>query len=256
MITSESVKPPLDRMPPSAFSFERSLDPWHEDAFPPEFKDSGSKGERAQGWAVLDFWKNEIGFIPDGTKYDDSVFDSTRDTKDHINKVGELLGEIVNDLTLRAAVHDASKLQSPEKELFDKYTPLLRDTTYGSDQYKKYLEEMGPALDHHYLNNPHHPEYHPKPEGEEIGLIRKYIDGMKAEDPAREWLLDYLKERESRLNYMSLPDIIEMLADWKAASLRHSDGSIEASLDINRKRFGISDQLFQILRNTVRERGW
>jgi hypothetical protein len=70
MITSESVKPPLDKMPPSAHGFERSLDPWHEDAFPPEFKEAGTKGPRGAGWMILDFWGNEIGFVPDGTEYE------------------------------------------------------------------------------------------------------------------------------------------------------------------------------------------
>jgi hypothetical protein len=36
------------------------------------------------------------------------------------------------ELLNRAMVHDDSKLESPEKEMFDKYTPLLKETTYGS----------------------------------------------------------------------------------------------------------------------------
>lgn len=41
--------------------------------------------------------------------------------------------------------------------------------------------------------------------------------------------------------------------DWKAATERHADGDILKSLEINRVRFGISDQLAQILQNTVDE---
>ena len=44
-----------------------------------------------------------------------------------------------------------------------------------------------------------------------------------------------------------------MMADWKAASLRHSDGDIYKSIEINQKRFGYSDELKQIFINTVKE---
>ena len=50
-------------------SCERGLDPWHRDAFPNEFKASApNQGERREGWYLLDGFKNEIGFIPDGTE--------------------------------------------------------------------------------------------------------------------------------------------------------------------------------------------
>ncbi|GAA2159282.1 hypothetical protein [Glycomyces lechevalierae] len=49
---------------------------------------------------------------------------------------------------------------------------------------------------------------------------------------------------------------IEMLADWKAATERHADGDLARSLEIQKDRFGISDQLAQILENTAREMGW
>ena len=55
---------------------------------------------------------------------------------------------------------------------------------------------------------------------------------------------------------MSLFDLVEMLADWKAATTRHADGNIQDSLEINKKRFSISDQLFEILLNTVKEIKW
>jgi hypothetical protein len=112
-------------------------------------------------------------------------------------------------------------LESPEKELFDKYTPLLKETTYGSDEYKKHLKEMGKALEHHYENNRHHPEHF------ELG-----ISGM------------------------TLVDLVEMLCDWKAASERHGDGNFLKSLELNRDRFDISNQLYFILFNTAREFGW
>lgn len=144
------------------------------------------------------------------------MYDSTADTLKHIKRVNELMLFSSIELMNRSIVHDDSKLQSPEKEIFDEYTPKLKDTTYGSDEYKQYLKEMNIALDHHYKHNSHHPEH--------------YKNGI---------------------NDMDLFDLIEMLIDWKAASERHEDGSIFKSIEINKERFKISDQLAQILRNTI-----
>lgn len=149
------------------------------------------------------------------------MYDSTQDTEDHINKVQQGLAVFISALETRGRVHDASKLQEPEKSLFDKYTPLLRETTYGSDEYKQHLKDMGAALEHHYAVNSHHPEHY-------------------------EW----------GIHDMSLLDIVEMFCDWKAASQRHADGDMTESLEINRKRFDVEDQLHNIFVNTIKELGW
>ena len=145
-------------------------------------------------------------------------YDSTGATKEHQQKVEELLTAIIRELKDRALLHDASKLQDPEKTIFDEYTPKLAGCTYGSEEYKGYLAEMDVALRHHYKENRHHPEH----------FHGKYGIGN-----------------------MNLIDVIEMICDWKAASECHADGAIYRSLEINRKRFGMSDQLVSILKNTV-----
>ena len=150
-----------------------------------------------------------------------SSYDSTKDTIDHIEKVMELLEKVVINLEGRSARHDASKLEEPEKSMYDEFTPKLRGSTYGSDEYKGFLQDMGTALKHHYENNSHHPEH--------------YKNGI---------------------NGMSLLDVIEMLVDWKAAGMRHANGNIQDSLKINKERFGFSDQLAEILENTVKELKW
>ena len=73
-----------------------------------------------------------------------------------------------------------------------------------------------PAIAHHYQHNRHHPEH--------------FAHGVPD---------------------MTLLDLLEMLCDWKSASLRHDDGSIYTSLEINQQRFGYSYELAGILRNTV-----
>lgn len=142
------------------------------------------------------------------------------ETRKHIARVGELLHVVVVDLLNRADDHDVSKTEEPEVGIFGVYTQKLKDVTYGSDEYKKYLEEMKPALDHHYAKNAHHPEHNP--------------DGVAG---------------------MTLMDLMEMVVDWKAASERHNNGNILKSIEMNTKRFDIAPQLAQVLVNTVKALG-
>ena len=144
------------------------------------------------------------------------IYNSRKDTEDHINKVDGYIEDVILILGMRARDHDNSKLWSPEKECFDEITPLLKETTYGSDEYKATMDRMRPAIDHHHKNNRHHPEYFP-----------------------------------NGINGMNLIDLIEMICDWKAASERHADGDIYRSIEINKDRFGMSDQLTEIFKNTV-----
>lgn len=144
-------------------------------------------------------------------------YDSTIDTLKHIKRVNEMLIHAATELLGRATEHDDSKLKSPEKELFDEFTPKLKNTTYGSDEYKEHLRGLKVALDHHYAENSHHPEH-----------FENGIDGM------------------------DLFDLVEMFFDWKAASERHADGDIDKSIEINKERFQMSDQLVNIFKNTSR----
>jgi hypothetical protein len=148
-------------------------------------------------------------------------YDSAPDTIAHIRRVRDLLLVVAGDLRQRGRDHDESKLYPPEKPLFDEWTPKLRSLTYGSPEYEAARQAMGEALQHHYAHNSHHPEHYP-----------------------------------NGLSDMSLLDLIEMLADWKAATERHADGDLAKSLEHNRTRFGMSEQLHQILVNTARALEW
>lgn len=143
-------------------------------------------------------------------------YDSKIDTLLHIKRVSQLLTEASIELIKRANVHDNSKLESPEKEFFDEYTPKLKGSTYGSEEYKGFLKGLKVALDHHYENNSHHPEHY-----------------------------------ENGINGFDLFDLIEMFMDWIAATERHDDGDILKSIEINKERFNMSGQLCDILRNTA-----
>lgn len=149
--------------------------------------------------------------------------DSRPDTLAHVARVQDLLEVCSSKLMGRALVHDASKLEEPEKSAFDRLKALsLSGMAYGSEEYRACLCAEKPAIEHHYKANSHHPEYY------ENG-----VDGM------------------------SLFDVLEMLMDWKAATERMKDGGdIHASLVHNIERFKLSPQLASILGNTIREMGW
>lgn len=134
----------------------------------------------------------------------------------HIERVRNLLNQMAVDLLKRGEQHDQSKLESPEVELFTEFTPKLAKSTYGSEEYEGFRKAMGPALEHHYAKNSHHPEHWP-----------------------------------NGINDMNLLDLIEMFCDWKAAGERHNNGNILRSIEVNANRFGISPQLVKIFQNTA-----
>lgn len=141
------------------------------------------------------------------------------DTLAHIRRVQEYLHKVVSRLLRRGAEHDKTKLEEPEFSEFARVSGQLEETTYGSEEYEALLEELrAGALEHHYAHNDHHPEH------ERGGL----------ED-------------------MTLLSITEMLCDWKAASERHDDGNIFRSIEQNQERFGYSDEVKSILRNTAED---
>lgn len=139
------------------------------------------------------------------------------ETQKHIEKVRKYIRFFTDKLTSRGVNHDATKLESPEVELFAEHTEALSSTTYGSPEYQEHLNALKPALDHHYATYRHHPEH--------------FANGI---------------------NDMNLIDIVEMLADWKAASERQHNGNLLTSIEQNATRFKMTDQLKQILLNTAK----
>lgn len=144
------------------------------------------------------------------------MIDSREKTQEHIDEVRKQIDIICDILKERGKNHDKSKLEDFEKPYFDENTENLAKEVYGSEEYKKSLEKLKPALEHHYKVNSHHPEHY------ENG-----IDGM------------------------NIYDIIEMWADWNAAVKRNKDGDIRKSLEINSRRFNLSNQLINIFNNTI-----
>jgi len=147
--------------------------------------------------------------------------DVMRDTLDHVARVRQLVQNVSFDLIKRAGDHDRSKFSEEEFPLFAEATPALHRLTYGSPEYRAALKSIKPAVDHHYEWNRHHPEWH-----------------------------------KGGIHDMTLADLIEMLADWKAATERHDDGDLVLSIVQNGKRFGYDRTFATMLINTAKFYGW
>lgn len=153
-------------------------------------------------------------------------YDSRRETHEHIRRVQDFIGRALRNLYNRQLIHDDSKLIEPELSAFNIATPKLAHLDYDSEEYRQSLKDLGPALDHHYRHNDHHPQHYP--------------NGIRG---------------------MSLLSLLEMLCDWRAASERVKQrtddpekmSSFEKGLEFNQRRFGYSDELAEILLNTAKE---
>jgi hypothetical protein len=139
------------------------------------------------------------------------------DTKKHTELVAMFLSEFTRELDARGKAHDASKFESPEKEMFEIWKPRLDTLDIQSDEYKAALVGMGDALKHHYAANRHHPEHF-----------------------------------ENGIAGMNLIDLVEMICDWRAAAARTGKA---VDMDWASKRFGIEKDslLYRIVANTVGE---
>jgi hypothetical protein len=149
------------------------------------------------------------------------VSDSKLETMRHSRRVDELLLQLITGLQGRMTKHDISKMEHPEVSIFNEHSANLQKITYGSPEYTHSLSRLRGALTHHYKVNRHHPEHFP-----------------------------------NGVNDMTMVDLLEMLADWKAATEQHEDGDLNVSLQIQQKRFQLSDQLVGIFRNTAVDLGW
>lgn len=141
-------------------------------------------------------------------------------TEEHVRRVRVNMNVLRLNLLERAIDHDKSKFIEPE---FSGYAALEADLstiTYGTLEYREALQEAHHVIGHHYAGNDHHPEH--------------FDGGM--ED-------------------MNLLQLMEMLADWKAASERSRDGDLSKSFAVHRERNGDS-LVLRMLERTAQEVGW
>ena len=134
----------------------------------------------------------------------------------HVNEVRKNIWKLIMELDHRGRIHDSTKFESPEREIYAATLPKLAVTVYDSPEYKKLLEESKIAIEHHWANNRHHPEWH-----------------------------------SNGIADMDLIDLLEMIADWVAATKRNKNGNIHRSIVLNTPKYQITSQLASILTNTV-----
>lgn len=151
------------------------------------------------------------------------IYDSLKDTYEHITKVRKYGTKVLLDWIYRLDVHDQSKTEEPEKSMYDEFTPTLKTLEYGTEEYNQTKVKMGEALQHHYEVNRHHPEYY-----------------------------------EDSLDGMSLLDMLEMLTDWKAASerMKSGTGDLKKSIEINAEYFHMDEKIKLLLLNTASYLEW
>ena len=151
----------------------------------------------------------------------DIVLEVLTDTIMHISEVQENLAEIRVDLEKRGIAHDRSKFTPEEFDSFVKTRPKFKKANYGSKEYQECVNQIKPAIDHHYNNNRHHTGFH-----------------------------------EKGFQDMNLLDILEMLADWKAASRRSPDLTFEDSLPKAFKKYNIPENMQKHIIATLKYLKW
>ena len=135
----------------------------------------------------------------------------------HIETVRNYIGACIRELMARQEQHDQSKLEEPELSAYLSMAHI-RNLPYRSAEYESELKKIDYALKHHYSKNSDHPEFHQ----------RGFRD-------------------------MTLIDLVELLADWKSATLRTPETSdILKSIEINQERYGYGEELKDVLINTAK----
>jgi hypothetical protein len=127
------------------------------------------------------------------------------------------LTPIIQDLIKRAAEHDNSKFSEEEFPGLVGAIEEFKKVQYGTPEYMALREKYKPTFDAHYRKNRHHPEFH-----------------------------------QNGIEDMDLIDLVEMVCDWKAASMRAESGNIANSIKIGSERYNIPPVLVKILENTAR----
>lgn len=146
---------------------------------------------------------------------DPSAKQTISDIVNHKNKVNKRLTFLADQLLGRAKKHDNSKLEKPELGwlvAMDKEPKY----PYGSDEYFEKMKRWRQFFDHHYQVNSHHPNH--------------FVNGVAG---------------------MTLTDLCEYLVDIIAYEDNLSVDEALAVIEDQKQRFGLDEQLTQILKNTL-----
>ena len=132
--------------------------------------------------------------------------------------VMKFLNEAIRHLIKRAEEHDNSKFSEAELPHLAEVASEIGKHPYGTPEHEEVRKRYAYLYNEHYKQNRHHPEH--------------FANGI---------------------DDMTLVDLIELLVDWKAASVKNPNGSIENSIRVGTEKYNISPQLVKILENTAKE---
>lgn len=135
--------------------------------------------------------------------------------KGHISRVRRHIDTFIQLLIRRAENHDKSKLEEPELSWWKEMDKEPR-YPYGSEEYKQKIKRWNKVFKHHYQYNRHHPEYY-----------------------------------EYGVSEMTLIDIVEMMCDWLGYKDTTTVTEALKVCDEQMARYDISEELRQIIFNTL-----
>lgn len=133
----------------------------------------------------------------------------------HKESVRILLTTFIKELRERIESHDNSKFDKEEFKPFVSVWNKFKEVDYCSKEYYECLDSVKDAVARHHRLNRHHP-----------------------------------KHFQNGVNGMNIIDVIEMIADWYAASKRYKTQSFEQNLILAKEEHNIDSQLFEIILNT------
>lgn len=135
--------------------------------------------------------------------------------KGHISRVRRHINTFIQLLIRRAEKHDKSKLEEPELSWWKEMDKEPR-YPYGSKEYEQKLKRWSKVFKHHYQYNRHHPEHY-----------------------------------EYGVSEMTLVDIVEMMCDWLGYKDTTTVTEALKVCDEQMARYDISEELRQIIFNTL-----
>ncbi len=121
-------------------------------------------------------------------------------------------------LIYRGLIHDLSKYGWKETKHFYPNIFKLKQTEYGTEEYRELLRQVKPAITEHYSKNRHHPEYY---------------DGT--------------------VKQMSFVDEMEFILDCIAATRKNKNGDPIKSIEHNKVRFQYDETRVELYKKILKE---
>lgn len=157
------------------------------------------------------------GYEADSLVKDQKALDTLNSILKHRQTVRERLLFLADELYKRAYHHDDSKLQLPELSWLIEMDKEPR-YEYGTPEYFDKMKRWDKFFNHHYENNRHHPDH-----------FSNGIEGMNLAD-----LCEY---------------IVDIISYYEEL---HVNNALD-TVNKQKERFGLDEQLTQILKNTLIE---